>query len=214
MGHEKSEVERVLAAWRTLTDWLAEHAPTSHASILPPASERELADADRTLNSALGFGLPSEMVALWSLAGGTRHVDIDALDEQGEVHTGRFLPGGVLLSPGVSVGPRLHFGAACDANYAGPWVAFLGNDEEAPDLGRYAGARGVGGWQTYEGGDAGSPVWPSVAAYLEAVNRALTEGPADLLGPDLPGLVYGCLVWEDPANPAMTQALEDWRPLR
>ncbi|MEU4180382.1 hypothetical protein [Streptomyces sp. NPDC026589] len=36
---ENAGPARVEAAWRNITAWLAEHAPLSHASLLPPASE-------------------------------------------------------------------------------------------------------------------------------------------------------------------------------
>ncbi|MFF2025630.1 hypothetical protein ACFVW2_28000 [Streptomyces sp. NPDC058171] len=56
------------------------------------------------------------------------------------------------------------------------------------------------------------PIQPSIAAYLEAVHT-LVEGPADLTGRDEPGIVYGCLIWQDPQCPSPDATFADWRPV-
>lgn len=33
------------------------------------------------------------------------------------------------------------------------------------------------------------------------------------MGPDVPGLVWGCLIWDDPEAPLLNDALEHWRPI-
>ncbi|MEU0103661.1 hypothetical protein ABZ174_35250, partial [Streptomyces sp. NPDC006267] len=103
---ENTDPARVAVAWRNITAWLAEHAPLSHASLLPPASEAEIERADTLLRDRLGFELPPELGQLWRLCGGVEHQDIEA-DEQGEVFSGAFFPDGVLLSPAKALGPRL-----------------------------------------------------------------------------------------------------------
>lgn len=97
---------RVEAAWRNVTAWLAAHAPLSHASLLPPASEAEIERADTLLRERLGLERPAEMRQLWRMCGGVEHQDIEA-DEQGEVSSGLFFPDGLLLSPAKAPGPRL-----------------------------------------------------------------------------------------------------------
>ncbi|MFD8936043.1 hypothetical protein ACFV0R_12420, partial [Streptomyces sp. NPDC059578] len=46
----------------------------------------------------------------------------------------------------------------------------------------------------------------------EAVHRTLVEGPADLTGPDVPGIVYGCLR-QDPQCPSLDETFADRRPV-
>ncbi len=40
------KTERVQAAWARIEQWLAEHAPLSHRSLLPPVSEEEIGAAE------------------------------------------------------------------------------------------------------------------------------------------------------------------------
>ncbi|SFK38770.1 hypothetical protein [Streptomyces pini] len=205
--------EQVTAAWQALTGWLAEHAPVSHASLLPPAGEEDIAAADSLLTRYAGYGLPAELVALWRLCGGVEHQYIEENEEHGEVGSGAFLPDGVLLPPREAVRPRLPEPGRPDYWNGARVVPWLTPDEAGPEFGQYAGSGGVGHWSTMAGPEVSEPRHPSVAAYLEAVHRTLTVGPADLMGPDVPGIVYGCLVWENPDHPGMDEAFEHWTPL-
>ncbi|MEU5682684.1 hypothetical protein [Streptomyces venezuelae] len=54
MSERNDQVVRVTAAWQRLTDWLRVHAPTSYASLLPPATEDEIRGAEARLTAALG----------------------------------------------------------------------------------------------------------------------------------------------------------------
>ncbi|GGZ74183.1 hypothetical protein [Streptomyces bluensis] len=207
-----SEVERVAAAWRKVTGWLAEHAPVSHASLLAPAMEEEIAAADSRLRHAVGFGLPTELAALWRLCGGVEHQYIEANEEAGEVGSGAFLPGGVLLGPEDALRPRLPEVGRGDM-WGSAVVPWLTGDEAGPESGLYVGEDGVGPWSLPDNLACDKPGYPSIAAYLEAVHRTLTEGPADAMGPDVPGLVWGCLIWDDPEAPRLDDALEHWHPV-
>ncbi|MER7739622.1 hypothetical protein ABTX34_15095 [Streptomyces sp. NPDC096538] len=60
---------------------------------------------------------------------------------------------------------------------------------------------------------AQKPEYLSVAAHLEAVHHTLTQGPADGMDPDVPGIVWGCLIWDKPEFPGLDEAAEHWAPL-
>ncbi|MGW8889163.1 hypothetical protein [Streptomyces sp. NPDC055749] len=205
------EGERVAAAWQVLTAWLAEHAPTSYASFLPPATDEEIATADSRLKQYLGFGLPAELDALWRLCGGVEHQHIEA-DEQGEVGSGACLPGGVIFSPVQALGPRVHAYGERDGWGGAQVLPWLTRDEAGPLQGHYVGTDGVGKWSLMDE-PVERPEYPSMAAYLEAVHRTVTEGPADLMGADVPGIVWGCLLWDNPENPGLGDAFEHWTPI-
>ncbi|WP_308117999.1 SMI1/KNR4 family protein [Streptomyces buecherae] len=207
-----SNHQNTAAAWGRLTAWLKAHAPLSYASLLPPAPERAIEAADAQLRRHAGFGLPAELAELWRLCGGVEHQYIEANEEEGEVGSGAFLPGGILLGPTEALGPRLPEVGRRDV-WGAPVVPWLTRDEAGPESGHYVGAAGVGSWSLPDDLGFGSPSYPSIAGYLDAVHRTLTEGPADAMGPDVPGLVWGCLVWDDPEAPLLDDALEHWRPL-
>ncbi|MFF0110079.1 SMI1/KNR4 family protein [Streptomyces hirsutus] len=213
MSERNDEAERVTAAWQALTGWLAEHAPVSYASLLPPAADEEITAADAQLRQHLGFGLPAELAALWRLCGGVDHQEIEH-DEEGEVGSGAFLPGGVIMSPIDALRPRLPDHTGQDWWQGAPVVPWLTGDEAGPESGHWVGAIGVGRWSVDSlPGVGAKPAFPSIAAYLDAVLRTVTEGPADAMGPDVPGLVWGCLIWENPEYPLLDEALPHWTPI-
>ncbi|MFF7243064.1 hypothetical protein ACFZBU_04095 [Embleya sp. NPDC008237] len=162
----------------------------------------------------LGFGLPVELDALWRLCGGTEHQYIEN-DEQGEVGSGAFLPHGVMFSLAQAVDLRLAMlGRSAPGDMWGgarvlPWLT---RDEAGPEQGRYAGDVGVGDWSIVEQ-PVTEAVCPSISAYLEAVLRTLTDGPANLMRDDVPGLVWGCLIWDNPERPGMLDAFAHWTPI-
>lgn len=209
------EIQRVQAAWARIEQWLAEHAPLSHRSLLPPAPEEQIDAADAELRRQLGFGLPLELVALWRLCGGVEHQVIEE-DEQGEVGSGAFLPGGVILPPGQALGPRLP-GMGQKDGWGGlaavPWMT---GDEAGPESGHWVSDGGVGRWDLTEPPE-GPAQFPSLAAYFDEVVYTLTEGPADRMGPYVPGLVWGCLIWDDPTRQQPWRTLDEasahWRPV-
>ncbi|MFI6529221.1 hypothetical protein [Streptomyces uncialis] len=168
-------VERTAEAWQDLTEWLAVHAPLSFASILPPVPEKDITNADAALRQRLGFGLPPELAALWRLCGGVEHQLIEA-DEEGEVGSGAFLPGGVILPPAQALGLRLPASGGGDGWGGAQVVPWLTRDEAGPEHGLYASKRGVGEWSIVDE-PAGGPAYPSVAAYLETGQRTLLRGP-------------------------------------
>ncbi|MFF8811431.1 hypothetical protein [Streptomyces pactum] len=213
MSGRDDVTERVGAAWQRLTGWLREHAPTSYASLLPPATEGEIAAAEACLVRSLGYGPPAELVALWRLCGGVEHQYIEENEEEGEVGSGAFLPDGVILAPLRALRPRIPETGRRDHWDGARVVPWATGDEAGPEYGLYVSEAGVGAWTTMAGPAVSEPHHPSLAAYLEAVHRTLTVGPADLMGRDVPGLVWGCLVWDDPRDPLLDDAREHWTPL-
>ncbi|MEV6162384.1 hypothetical protein AB0L71_10755 [Streptomyces sp. NPDC052052] len=133
-------------------------------------------------------------------------------DEEGEVGSGAFLPGGVIFSPAEALGPRLPAHGQRDGWGGARVVPWLTRDEAGPLHGHYAGDDGVGTWALMDD-PVSKPDHPSVSAYLEAVHRAVTQGPPDLMGADVPGVVWGCLIWDDPQLPGLDEAFEHWTPI-
>lgn len=208
-----NDQQNVVEAWRRLAGWLEENAPVSYASLLPPAEERAIEAADTHLKHYLRFGLPAELAALWRLCGGVDHQEIER-DEEGEVGSGTFLPGGVIMSPTDALRPRLPDHTGQDWWQGAPVVPWLTRDEAGAESGYWVGDMGVGRWSVDNlPGESGEPAFPSIAAYLDAVLRTVTEGPADAMGSHVPGLVWGCLVWENPEHPLLDEALPHWSPI-
>ncbi|MGX1267078.1 hypothetical protein [Streptomyces phaeoluteigriseus] len=200
------------AAWGRLMDWLKARAPVSYASLLPPVPEQVIEAADARLRHHLDFGLPAELADLWRLCGGVEHQYVEANEEEGEVASGAFLPGGILLGPADALRPRLRETGRDDVCGVAvvPWLT---GDQAGPEYGHYVGADGVGYWSLPDNLACDKPDYPSITGYLEAVHRTLTEGPAEAMGPEVPGLVWGCLIWDDPEAPLLDDALEHWHPV-
>ncbi|MEU1488057.1 hypothetical protein ABZ441_30515, partial [Streptomyces sp. NPDC005752] len=189
----EARTAQVEAAWGRLVGWLEQHAPTSYASLLPPAAQTEMANADAVLRQHLGSALPLELAALWRLCGGVEHQYIEANEEEGEVGSGAFLPGGVLLGPIDALRPRLPEVGRGDM-WGAAVVPWLTGDEAGPESGHYVGADGVGYWSLPDNLACDKPGYPSIASYLEAVHRTLTEGPADAMV-SCPGFRSGRCLW-------------------
>lgn len=73
----------------------------------------------------------------------------------------------------------------------------------------------MGHWYLSEPPDG--PQFPSMGGYFDEVFCTLTEGPADRMGSDVPGLVWGCLIWDDPTREQPFRTLDEasvhWRPV-
>ncbi|MFD5573984.1 SMI1/KNR4 family protein [Streptomyces cadmiisoli] len=209
----QDQVARLQASWGRLITWLEQHAPTSHASLQPPVPETEIAGADAMLRQHLGFGLPGELAALWRQCGGVEHQEIEG-DEEGEVGSGAFLPGGVIMSPMDALRSRLPDHTGTDWWGGAPVVPWLTGDEAGPESGHWVGDIGIGRWSLDSLIGVGrKAAYPSIAAYLDAVYRTLTDGLADAMGPNVPGVVWGCLIWENHEAPLLDEALPHWTPI-
>ncbi|GAA2603491.1 MULTISPECIES: hypothetical protein [Streptomyces] len=208
-----SDPQDLEGVWKRLTAWLKVNAPLSHASLLPGAPEVVIEGADAALRHDLGFPLPAELAALWRLCGGVEHQEIEG-DEEGEVGSGAFLPGGVIMSPVDALRPRLPDRTSTDWWGGAPVVPWLTRDEAGPESGHWVGDIGVGRWYLDSLIDVGQKAaYPSIAAYLDAGYRTLTDGPADAMALGVPGVVWGCLVWERPETPSLDEALPHWTPV-
>ncbi|MFD5653083.1 hypothetical protein [Streptomyces sp. NPDC127039] len=208
-----SNQQNLEAAWRRLTAWLEVSAPVSYASLLPGATEVAIESADATLRQHLGFPLPAELASLWRICGGVEHQELED-DEEGEVGSGAFLPGGVIMSPVDALRPRLPERTGPDWWGGAPVVPWLTGDEAGPESGHWVGDIGVGRWTLDSLIDVGQKAaYPSIAAYLDAVYRTLTDGPADAMGPRVPGVVWGCLTWDWHEAPLLDEALPHWTPV-
>ncbi|MGW7272046.1 hypothetical protein ACWGH5_16130 [Streptomyces sp. NPDC054864] len=211
------EIQRVQAAWARIEQWLAEHAPLSHQSLLPPVPEEEIGEADAELRRQLSFGLPLELMALWRLCGGVEHQVIEE-DEQGEVGSGALLPDGIILPPVQALGLRLDSIGRTDGWGGLAAVPWLTRDEAGPESGHWVSDGGMGRWDLSEPpGGEGPAQFPSMTGYFDEVFHTLTEGPADRMGADVPGLVWGCLIWDDPTREQPYRTLDEasayWRPV-
>ncbi|WP_328394592.1 hypothetical protein OHS70_06545 [Streptomyces sp. NBC_00390] len=200
-------VERV---WARVSCWLEKNAPVSHQSLLPPATDEEVRTDEEQLWQWLGHGFPDELKVLWRVCGGVECVEVEA-DEEGELRSEMFLPGGAFLSPRQAAAIRLSFNWP-DVDWGRAWVAWLGEDQEGALMGRYVdasggpGGGGEGQWSAHSGPEMSAPEFPSVGSYLEAVAEALESGSGPFVSqrwPELPGVVKGCLVWEHPDSPSV-----------
>ncbi|MGW2173775.1 hypothetical protein ACWC1C_24950 [Streptomyces sp. NPDC001705] len=208
-----SDQQNVEAAWSRHTAWLTANAPVSRASLLPGVPESIIEKADAALRQHLGFPLPAELAALWRICGGVEHQELED-DEEGEVCSGAFLPGGVIMSPVDALRPRLPDHTGTDLWGGAPVVPWLTIDEAGAESGHWVGDIGVGQWSS-DGliGVGQKAAYPSIAAYLDAVYRTLAGGPADAMGPGVPGVVWGCLIWERHEAPLLDEALPHWTPV-
>ncbi|MFI7322747.1 hypothetical protein [Streptomyces venezuelae] len=212
-------MDQLFTAWDRLTGWLAEHAPASHASLLPSAAARSVSAAEGRLSHELDSTFPPELKALWQRCGGVQYVEVPG-NRDGALWAGNFLPGGILLAPEAVLWQRLRFGPGERDPWDGAdFVSFLDAEEPsgAGESGMYVSysidptLRGVGNWSTMTGPALSPPAWPSTA-YLEAVCRLLQTGEGPLLetiGRGRPVVALGSLAWID-----LEEGLEvSWRPV-
>ncbi|WP_328558462.1 hypothetical protein [Streptomyces coelicoflavus] len=148
------------------------------------------------------------------ICGGVEHQALED-DEEGEVGSVAFLLGGVIVIPVDALRPRLPDPGGPDWWGGAPVVPWMTCDEAGPASGYWAGDNGVGRW-TLDSliGVGQRAAYPSIAAYVDAVYRTLTDGPADAMGPGVPGVVWGRLIWEWHEAPLLDDALPRWRPVR
>ncbi|MGW5675724.1 hypothetical protein ACWEV4_11690 [Streptomyces sp. NPDC003860] len=217
---------RIAAAWHTLTEWLAEHAPRSYAQLLPPATDDEIREAETVLaerawhpDGGEPLTFPEDLRTLWRLCGGPAEPEEEVPgDEEGELWPGMFLPHGMFLPPLVAADARVSLQGIGDERYWKPErfrhqayaVPCVANESPRPTRGGLytdtsnGPARGsMGRFSTLTGFEVTGPSYPSVADYLEVVVEMLISGAGSLpCGTlDRPAVSLGCLVWLYPDHP-------------
>ncbi|MEE4589726.1 MULTISPECIES: SMI1/KNR4 family protein [Streptomyces violaceusniger group] len=184
----------VLPAWAAITNWLAVHAPASHATLRPGAAVADV----RSTEEALGMGLPVDLVTLLTMCDGT--VDASALDrDPDEYDPGLFLAQHHLL-PFEEIAQVRGRGGNIDP-FWGSWVPFAVTDYSLPPWGGLA-IDGEGRLATFnqDGGEPPSapltsPGYGSLSEFLDVVAEALTQGTGPLMAEAAPGFHRGALVW-------------------
>ncbi|MGW9130258.1 hypothetical protein [Streptomyces sp. NPDC055681] len=107
----------VLPAWAAITNWLALHAPASHATLRPGATGADV----QSVQDGLGAPLPADLVTLLLTCNGT----VDASDverDPDEYDPGLFLAQHHLLPLGAIVAVRGSGGSA--HQFCSDWVPF------------------------------------------------------------------------------------------
>ncbi|TMU98574.1 hypothetical protein [Streptomyces sp. DASNCL29] len=180
----------VLPAWTAITDWLAVHAPASHATLRPGAAVAEV----RSAEDELGLTLPADLATLLMVCDGT--VDASALDrDPDEYDPGLFLAQHHLL-PLEEIAHVRGRGGKTDP-FWGSWVPFAVTDYSLPPWGGLAVDAG-GRLATFHlaGGEPPaepltSPGYGSLSEFLAALAEALTQGTGPLAAAVVPGLHRG-----------------------
>ncbi|MFD9601560.1 hypothetical protein [Streptomyces sp. NPDC059970] len=184
----------VLPAWAAITDWLAVHAPASHATLRPGAAVA----AVRSAEDELGVGLPADLVTLLMMCDGT--VDASALDrDPDEYAPGLFLAQHHLLPLEAIVAVRNSGGNA--EQFWGAWVPFAVADYSLAPWGGLAVEAG-GRLATFSQADGEPPSGPltfpgygCLSEFLDTVAEAVTQGTGPLMTEATPGFHRGALVW-------------------
>ncbi|GAB2611392.1 hypothetical protein GCM10027168_50300 [Streptomyces capparidis] len=214
MTDEQALIEQTLAAWRRIEAWLERWAPRSHRRLPPPAAE----DAVLAVERDLDLVLPADLRAFYRLRDGTGPgVDFEWATWDGPLPIPQdqwdpeLEPSGYLLPEGgmAPLEKLAHWvdGPAGYEREADPGQRYLPFVASDPDgfYGLFADCTpgpGYGALGGYGEADAPTPgLWPSFAGYLTEVADALEEGRG--VGGDgyVPGLLAGCLRWDDPHSP-------------
>lgn len=184
----------LLATWAAITDWLAIHAPASHAAVRPNVTE----DAVRSAEEQLGVVLPFDLVKLLMVCDGT--VDSSVVDrDPDEYDPGLFFAQHHLLPLDAIVQVR-GSGDAAD-QFCGPWVPFAVADHHlAPWDGQALEPGGRLAVFQQASGEPPSesltiPGSVSLREFLSAVAEALTRGTGPLMAEAVPGFHKSALAW-------------------
>ncbi|MFH8616161.1 SMI1/KNR4 family protein [Streptomyces sp. NPDC017979] len=186
----------ILPAWTAITDWLAAHAPASHAALQPGATPSDV----RTAEAELGVALPADLMALLAVCNGT--VDASALERDPDEHDpGLFVAQHHLLPLAEITAVRESVGGPED--FWGAWVPFAVADYSlAPWGGLAIDPDGrLAGFSLANGEPPALLVAPghrTLAEFLDALAEALTRGTGPLTGEIQPGLHHGSPGWGRP----------------
>ncbi|SHN22525.1 SMI1/KNR4 family protein [Actinacidiphila paucisporea] len=201
MEYDPSRVERTVAAWERIEEWLRVYAPRSYAMLPGPAHPGEVEAAEAAVGE-----LPPELTALWAARGGGRGSGPERL---------RILRGYDVFPPRDAV--RCHRWALSpilEAEEMGtpPWVPTCATDTGEPHLWNFIDTpTGRLGWNVH-GGEFTEPEesGETFAEWIESVADELHGGPG--WGVLLPGVADGWLSWRDTRVPDRIPS--NWRPLQ
>ncbi|MER5221283.1 SMI1/KNR4 family protein [Streptomyces flaveus] len=210
--------DAVIRAFGRIDMWLERNAPLSYQSLQPPATDSEIVAAE----NELGLTFPDDLRTLLRLHNGVaaETAEIEE-DEEGEVANTKFLKNQALLSLDQIVYQyrRLtdpNIGSSDRQGYL-PWLAPEPADMMSCWLvsARQENTGALARWDEYSPLATVGSGPQTIGALLDAHADALESGTGPLFGPggDVPGLVYGCLVWDDPDHPSLYDS-EAWTPLR
>ncbi|MCX4821837.1 SMI1/KNR4 family protein [Streptomyces sp. NBC_01142] len=187
---EVIEARQVTEAWQRIETWLREHAPASHATLRPGASEGQIS----AVLSAVTGPVPAALQALWRLRDGV------VRDAGREV----FLMDNWALLPTEGAIEEYRFRRKDGDDYWKPhWTPFA---SWAADYRRYGLFLDADSGEVWSWGDGDRrPKYESLTVYLEETADAL-EVP-HLLDGYRPGLAHGGLTWGHPDDPP-----EGWVP--
>ncbi|MCX4679020.1 SMI1/KNR4 family protein [Streptomyces sp. NBC_01433] len=181
-------------AWAAISDYLAVHAPASHATLRPGASPVDVLCTE----GELGMDLPAALVTPLRGCDGT--VDASARDrDPDEYDPGLFLAQHHLLPLQEIVDVRGHEGKT--DQFWDAWVPFAVTGYSLSPWGGLAVDAG-GRLAAFDLADGeppskplASPGYGSLGEFLDALAEALTRGTGPLLTGVVPGLHRGALVW-------------------
>ncbi|WP_406506194.1 hypothetical protein [Streptomyces sp. NBC_01602] len=193
-GESGVRASDVLPAWAAITNWLAVHAPASHATLRPGATGADV----QSVEDGLGAPLPADLVTLLQTCNGT----VDASDverDPDEYDPVLFLAQHHLLPLGAIVAVR-GSGESADQFWS-DWVPFAVADYAVTPWDGLAVEPG-GRLATFSQASGEPPSQPhtepghaSLAEFLNARAEALTQGTGPLTATATPGFHEGALVW-------------------
>ncbi|GGZ30906.1 SMI1/KNR4 family protein [Streptomyces poonensis] len=212
--------EDVVQAWNRISGWLRVHAPVSYASIRPPAGQAAIDAAE----ARIGVPLPDDLRTLLSLADGCalEPAHIEKNEEEGEIWNAQFLQGEVLLSldrivrryddlthPPIGSDPfrgLLPWLSPDPEDWFSCWLVSTRPDSHGA----------LAKWSEPEAPYMLTTGPVTVAELLTAHADALETGTGPLMSSacdDVPGVIWGCVHWDNPSDISLLAHPEDWTPV-
>jgi hypothetical protein len=185
-------MSEILPAWTAITNWLAAHAPASHAALRPGASAADI----RSTEDELGVPLPSDLVTLLLACNGT--VDASDVDRDPDEYDPSLFLAQHQLLPLEAIVPVRGTGEIAE-QFWGEWVPFAVADYAVTPWDGLAIEPG-GRLSAFSQASGEPPSQPpaghaSLAEFLNTVAEAFTRGTGPLMAAATPGIHQRALVW-------------------
>ncbi|MFI6469838.1 SMI1/KNR4 family protein [Streptomyces sp. NPDC050516] len=198
---EDIAARQVTEAWHRIEEWLREHAPASHAALLPGAGGAEIC----AVEEVYGMRMPEDLRTLWKLTGGGAGCFFGDYDLTSFGRGMEFYQGQMRFQQKEG---------GNDANgipwWRPNWIPVFSNSRDSQAFVKYLDCESglLYSWDRYGMNNYGTEKeeLDSIGTYLEEVADAL-EFPA-LAVRDRPGLIDGYLVWGSGAHVHP----DTWRP--